>query len=355
MSLQSKAHLLAGFRPTIAVLPESAHPDKTGPALTAAGATSVQWIGGNPNKGLMVATFGDWTARIDEWYDPGYQWVMPVHIEGAALIRMLAVWDMNHRGSGHESARQQGSCRASMQHYAPFLAGPCDLSVITGDFNNSVYWDSGKSTNRFGDFMDQLERAGFVSAYHVYQRCARGAEPHPTLWWTRNPDKPYHVDYTFVSPPDAVAAVHLGSHDHWLAHSDHSPATVDLRVPCRGAVTPARLVHTRPTMIAAAPDPAARPVQRAAPRPNGLVHFDLEAGALPDMTCGNDGVGFQQAFRPEYFTATWSAGELVEVRIWGPRVLKDGSTGKRMLDRCWRRRPIDVTELPAPVQAQIQF
>ena len=355
MSLQNKAHLLADLQPTIAVLPESAHPDKTGPALAAVGARSVQWIGGNPNKGLLVAAFGDWTARIDDSYDPGYQWVMPVHLTGPGHIRMLAVWDMNHRGSGHESARQQGSCRASMQRYAEFLAGPCDLSLISGDFNNSVYWDKGKSANRFGDFMSQLEHRGYVSAYHFHQGCARGAEPQPTLWWTRNADKPYHVDYTFVSPREAIEFVHLGSHTDWLAHSDHSPMTVDLRMSCRVGAVHAAVVGGKPVVPATVGPVAAREPVRGTPnRRTGEVRFDLEPGTVPDMTCGNDGVAFQQMFRPAYFTATWSAGELVEVRIWGPRVVKDGTTGKRLLDHCWRRRPIDLAQLPNAVQAQLR-
>lgn len=41
-----------------------------------------------------------------------------------------------------------------------------DLTALSGDFNNSVYWDKPGGTVRFGDFMDQLESHGFVSAYH---------------------------------------------------------------------------------------------------------------------------------------------------------------------------------------------
>lgn len=229
MSLHTKTHLLAALAPDIAVLPESAHPDRVGDVLAAAGATSMQWIGASPTKGLLVAAFGDWTLRIDDTYDPGYQWVLPLHLDGPAQIRLLAVWDMNHRGHGHDSARRLGACRASMEHYAEFLSGPADLIVISGDFNNSVYWDKPGGAVKFGDFMDQLESRGFVSAYHHRHGCGRGAEPEPTLWWTRNVDKPYHVDYTFVSPAAAVRGVTMGAHADWLAYSDHSPMTVELR------------------------------------------------------------------------------------------------------------------------------
>jgi len=233
MALHTKAHALAGLQPSIAVLPESAHPERNGGALKAVGATSMCWTGGNTNKGLLVAAFGDWELRVDESFDPGYQWVLPIHATGPRVVRLLAVWDMNHRGSGHDSARKLGSCRASMEHYADFLAGDSDLTVISGDFNNSIYWDKPGSAIKFGDFMDQLGSRGFVSAYHHHTQCARGAEPDASLWWTKNVDKPYHVDYTFVDRPDAVDAVTMGTHADWLSYSDHSPMTVDLSLSTR--------------------------------------------------------------------------------------------------------------------------
>ncbi|MCX5044077.1 endonuclease/exonuclease/phosphatase family protein [Aldersonia sp. NBC_00410] len=237
MSLHRKAHLLASLKPTMAVLPESANTASTRTALEAIGASSVQWIGANPNKGLSVVAFNGWQLRIDDGYDPGYQWVMPVHLTGPANIRILAVWDMNHRGSGHPSARKMGACRSSLPHYEEFLSGDADLVLISGDFNNSVYWDKPTKRAKFGDFMDQLEVRGFVSAYHVHHGSARGAESHPTLWWMKNADTTYHIDYTFVSPSDAIEAVAMGAHADWIAHSDHSPMTVDLRLPLRARRT----------------------------------------------------------------------------------------------------------------------
>ena len=49
------------------------------------------------------------------------------------------------------------------------------------------------------------------------------------LIWAANIDASYHIDYTFVSRPDAVEHVKVGSHEAWIAHSDHSPMTVNLR------------------------------------------------------------------------------------------------------------------------------
>lgn len=81
--------------------------------------------------------------------------------------------------------------------------------------------------------------------------------------------------------------------------------------------------------------------------------FELDS-PLPDMTCGNNGVPLQQVFRPTYFTAEWNSGVLSEVRIWGPRVLKNGSLGSRLLDHCWNQQPVNLEALPGPVASQIR-
>jgi hypothetical protein len=373
MSLQRKAHLLASLEPTIAILPESAHPDRTGQALAAIGATSTQWIGSNPNKGLLVAAFDGWTLRIDDSYDPGYQWVMPVHLSGPRDIRLLAVWDMNHRGDGHDAAKRLGACRASMTNYEEFLSGASDLTVISGDFNNSVYWDTPTKRARFGDFMDDMEVRGFASAYHSHHGSARGAEPHPTLWWMKNIDRTYHIDYTFVSHPATIKAVAMGAHADWIAHSDHSPMTVDLLVDHIGtprpkpAAEPSVVNHGSPQFTRQATsrpirDPGYAAVEDHLPmsRTKGRseMRFAIEAETLSDMVCGVNGDALAQAFRPTHVTAEWRNGVLAEVRIWGPRVLNDGSLGKRLLDHRWHdvrgSGPVRYGDLPAAVADRLR-
>lgn len=86
--------------------------------------------------------------------------------------------------------------------------------------------------------------------------------------------------------------------------------------------------------------------------------FELAAGELDDMVCGNNGETLTQGFRPSYFTADWVDGHLVEVRIWGPRVLINGTTGTRLLDHRWRttraRRPFDLSDLPSAVARRLR-
>jgi hypothetical protein len=84
-----------------------------------------------------------------------------------------------------------------------------------------VRWDNtGKAWNH-ANTVATFERLGFVSAYHVFQNLAQGAERHPTFYWrTRSVDGPtYYIDYAF--PPRAsvshLRSVAVGSRDDWIA------------------------------------------------------------------------------------------------------------------------------------------
>jgi hypothetical protein len=130
MSLDRKTHLLAALTPAIAILPESADSERTRDALSRIGATSVQWIGRNPNNGLTAAAFDGWTLRPDDSDDPGYQWVMPLHVSGPRTIRLLA------GRLGYEPSRQRTPISAPTRRLSgihgalrrvPYRRrGPCD-------------------------------------------------------------------------------------------------------------------------------------------------------------------------------------------------------------------------------------
>ena len=76
------------------------------------------------------------------------------------------------------------------------------------------------------------------------------------------------------------------------------------------------------------------------------------------MKCGVNGVLYQQEFRPTHFTADWTNGLLVQVMIWGPRILDDGSLGQRLLDHRWKtppgEAPLHLKPLPPSIARQIR-
>ena len=85
-------------------------------------------------------------------------------------------------------------------------------------------------------------------------------------------------------------------------------------------------------------------------------------GSFPEMLCGVNQVhgSGTQSFRPNYFTAKWTTDgtALIEVAIWGPRVLEDGTLGKRILDHCWRtpraQGGVDLADVPPTIAAAIR-
>ena len=68
------------------------------------------------------------------------------------------------------------------------------------------------------------------------------------------------------------------------------------------------------------------------------VHrIELADGQLPDMACGVNGVPQQTWFRPTHIDVEFDAEGLVETRIYGLQIKRDGSLSERELDPRWRR------------------
>ena len=91
--------------------------------------------------------------------------------------------------------------------------------------------------------------------------------------------------------------------------------------------------------------------------------FDVEPGSLGRTArCGAStdaikGIQRAQDFQPTYFTADWTDGVLVQVRLWGPRILDDGSLGDRDLDYRWKKTaatgPVRYPDLPGPLRRRL--
>ena len=76
--------------------------------------------------------------------------------------------------------------------------------------------------------MSQLESKGIVSCYHLHHNQIQGKEQHPTYYMYRHKNKPYHIDYCFVSNNfiKQLKSVEIGEYDYWMKHSDHVPVII---------------------------------------------------------------------------------------------------------------------------------
>ena len=76
--------------------------------------------------------------------------------------------------------------------------------------------------------VEKLINLNIFSTYHIHLNQVQGMEAHPTYFMYRHKDKPYHIDYCFVSADMAekISSVEIGEYDFWMQYSDHVPVIV---------------------------------------------------------------------------------------------------------------------------------
>ena len=101
-------------------------------------------------------------------------------------------------------------------------------TILIGDFNSNAIWDRKYKSGNHSNVVKMLEEKRIYSAYHLHHRQTQGEEMHPTLYMYRHNDKPYHIDYCFVSQDFAgkIQSVEIGDFDYWTQYSDHVPLIV---------------------------------------------------------------------------------------------------------------------------------
>lgn len=101
-------------------------------------------------------------------------------------------------------------------------------AVHIGDFNNNTIWERKFRTGNHSDVVNRLKKKGIVSSFHFYHKQIQGEEDHPTFYLYRHKDKPYHLDYCFVSTAlaDKIQSVEVGNHNDCAKYSDHVPVIV---------------------------------------------------------------------------------------------------------------------------------
>lgn len=235
--------------------------------------------------------------------------------------------------------------------------------IIMGDFNTGFRIDTEGSNFKKSHYMTKLLDVGFIDTWrHLH------TQERDYTWFSKRKDKNtgksqdfngFRLDYIFVSSAlrDSIADVAILHEPRTTGASDHASLVANIKMPQVGVT---QTIADGQLSLGATTIDAARKVVFQKPfARNGNLSARLDiAGSLPDMTCGLNGHEFLHQFRPAYVTAEWAGRVLKEVRIWGPRVLQDGSLGKRELDHRWTR-PVDeggvkYSDLPRSVAAQLK-
>lgn len=224
MALRRKWPALLDLRPDVAILQEVSKQD----VLQRAEAI---WVGNNPHKGLAVLGMNGFHVRVHPSHDPRVEFIVPIEVTGPASFLLLAVWVMHNRAVRRVEERpNRWQMLQALEIYEPLLqSGQC---VVSGDFNNAILWDRPGKAHNHELSVNKLTDHGLVSAYHTQLNSSQGKEGHPTLFWMRHRDAPYHIDYIWFPKAwvGGLKGVEIGDYENWVGArlSDHVPLAMEL-------------------------------------------------------------------------------------------------------------------------------
>lgn len=229
MALDKKLERLRDLQPDVAVVPESANPDRL--AQRGVDGLTYEWIGENPNKGLGVIGFNGSRLRPRKARDIPF--MLPLAVRTSERdFGLLAVWARHKIRPAEPDARHVGPVLRALDAYGVGMTK--GDWIVAGDFNNHVRWDRPGKLNNHMNAVRTLRDLGLVSAYHAWYGVDHGDEPHVTHYWRdRTKDGwTYHIDYCFIPESwlPGVKNVEVGSFEDWVAPglSDHVPLVVDV-------------------------------------------------------------------------------------------------------------------------------
>jgi exodeoxyribonuclease III len=218
LNSKDKARKLFELCPDIAIIQESFHPNEFNEDIRYEEAI---WIGEEKPKGLGICVLSlskDYhlTQLVDQ---VKYDWVVPIKVTGKENFTLIAVWTKRSSGTSYGSILYH-----ALQEYESLIQdGPV---VIMGDFNlDKRVASSYSGVGGFKKMMGIFENYGLKSIYHINNTEEFGSESVPTYYHYGKSDRPFHLDYCFVSEGiwQGMSQFEIGTSDEYLPFSDHVP------------------------------------------------------------------------------------------------------------------------------------
>lgn len=182
------------------------------------------WRGGSKNKGIGVFPRKGLSVVKLDWPDDDLQEFLPCRVNDS--FNLLAVWTMQ---ANSPTFQYIGQFWKYLQLNRDRIAGP--NTVICGDFNSNVFWDKWDRWWNHSDVVKELRELDIHSIYHETMGEAQGEEKTPTFFLHRKTDRPYHIDYAFVSKSIMNGGgLEVGRPDRWIKISDHMPLMFNVGV-----------------------------------------------------------------------------------------------------------------------------
>jgi len=224
MAFRNKAGLILKHKPDILIVPECEHPDKLKFKPGIKTPKDILWFGANQNKGLGIFSYGKCRFKLMDTHNPALRLVIPITVTCDDIdFTLFAIWANN---PGDKDGQYVEQVWKALHHYDAELS--LKPVILVGDFNSNSIWDRKYREGNHSNVVQQLEKKGIVSCYHLHHGQIQGKEKHPTFYLYRHKNKPYHLDYCFVSAHFAkkLGVVKIGRHYDWSKYSDHVPVSV---------------------------------------------------------------------------------------------------------------------------------
>ena len=222
MAFRKKACFILTHQPDILIIVECEHFDKLLYKTDIPKPTDSLWFGKNQHKGLAIFSYGDYRFKVLENHNEEFKTIIPIQVTGGHFnFNLFLIWAYNRDDIDGRYITQVWK---AITYYDELLTDKPTMFI--GDFNSNTIWDNKK--HRLGSHsavVKQLEDKEIFSTYHTHHKQKQGAEQHPTFYMYRHKNKPYHIDYCFVSKDllDKLQSVDVGEYDFWTKHSDHVP------------------------------------------------------------------------------------------------------------------------------------
>lgn len=143
---------VGAMNPDILVVPECGQIGAMQSELGTDVPTGIQWVGGNPQKGLGVFSFGEFSISPASFHNPEHRYIFPVEVKGPVDFLLLAVWTLPIDGSYVCPLIQ------ALSEYEPMIRGR-DV-IVAGDFNANTSLPATLRNYRFSDFVCRAEEMG---------------------------------------------------------------------------------------------------------------------------------------------------------------------------------------------------
>ena len=223
MAFRRKWMSIIKFKPDILIIQECENESKYKTSELIPDYNEFIWIGDNINKGIGIISFNDYHVQLSQNYSKEFKYIVPLIVSGALNFNLFAIWAMPHSS---KKLSYVGQIWNAVNYYKSDLI---TNSVLIGDWNSNAKWDHERPKGNHTTIVELLKKLNIVSVYHSLKKEDHGKEKEPTLLLLKNKNKPYHMDYCFVSQEMITnyTTIKVGDFSEWLSISDHVPLFID--------------------------------------------------------------------------------------------------------------------------------